>query len=506
MRDPAMAPGLIRQWRLAVLRVQLDLADRPPTVKVSLAGYPQDTARTFWTQLYPLSAFGLDVVPPTTLVVPPDLRDRVAGTLAANLQSEAALWLRLVPPYGYLGAVPWEASLVEATNLPVLRVPDRLPAASDLGRIWRAVIAVNAAPRFSRAAPNIRPHSAASYVSSLVKRLGTVVGGEVEIDVFADAGTANALRRQGLPEPWVHLHNPEHAEELSRNRSTHMPDTSTGGVRGRTYAGSVPTGRAWADWIMAGLAGRAVRALHIVLDGVLDLDRPRLTLSPDPKKPVAGSKCVFVTGEGVQRVADAIGAATLSFGSASPNPSDLAIRMIADEIGQQRSGATIYSSIAEDPKGDALAQAYAFLADRSRELPIPLHPSLFMYAQPEQVRSALRQPLPMSQSIAASPGDEVGILPGPVAHPGSEILSDLAVTYSAEASVPTWVAASDRYLNSQWAGLATSATSPAATAYSQGAYKNVQGAYEISQGAYDRGATEALGELGQIVSRHARPS
>lgn len=494
-----MAPGLIRKWRLAVLRVQLDLADRLPTVEVSLVGYPQDTARTFWTQLYPLSAFGLDVAPPTTLVVPPDLRDRVAGTLPAGLQGEAALWLRLVPPYGYLGAVPWEASLVEATNLPVLRVPDRLPAVTDLGRIWRAVIAVNAAPRFSRATPNIRPHSAASYVSSLVKRLGAAVEGEVEIDVFADAGTASALRREGLPGPWVRLHNPEHAEELSRNRSTHMPDTRTGGVRGRTNAGSPPTGRAWADWIMAGLAGQAVRALHIVLDGTLKLDRPRLTLSPDPKKPVAGSKCVFVAGEDVQRVADAIGAATLSFGSASPNISDLAIRMIADEIGQQRSGTTIYSSIAEDPKGDALAQAYAFLADRSRELPIPRHRSLFMYAQPEQVKSALRQALPVSQGITASPGDEVSSLLGPVAHTGYEVLSDLAVTYSAEASVPTWVAASDRYLSSQWAGLAKGVTAPASTAYGQGAYEN-------SQGAYERGAAEALGELGQIVSRHARPS
>jgi hypothetical protein len=469
----------MREWRLAVLRVHLDLADRSPAVEASLVGYPEPggSARTFWTRRYPLDAFGLDVAPPTALTVPVDLRDLVAATLYTDLLGESDLWLRLVPPYGYLGAVPWEASIVEATNVPVLRVPDRLPAASDLGRIWRAVIAVGASRRFSRTA---------SYVRSLIGRLVETVQGEVEIDVFADAGTAAALRRVGLGGSGIRLHNPEDAKGLSRQRSMYASEAGEARIHGTPY-GLPPTGRIWSDWIVAGLAGQAVRALHVVLDGAFEGDRPRLALSPDPNKPDAGSKYVFVTAGDVQRLADAIGAATLSFGSSWRNPSDLAIRMIADEIGQQRAGATIYSNIAQDSKGDALAWAYAFLAGHNWQRLVPHHPSLFLYAQPEYVRSAF-PPRPVRRSIGLSGGDDT--LPSLAIHPGYEVLSDLENTYAVAPAVPTWVAASDRYLGNQWAALAKSAASPVPTA-------------EI-KGAYDEGAAEALTELSQIVSRHAR--
>ena len=43
----------------------------------------------------------------------------------------------------------------------------------------------------------------------------------------------------------------------------------------------LPPGLLWRDWITAGLAGRAVRALHVIADGVFDGDRPLLAVSAD---------------------------------------------------------------------------------------------------------------------------------------------------------------------------------------------------------------------------------
>jgi hypothetical protein len=336
--------------------------------------------------------------------------------------------------------------------------------------------------------PYIRSNWAASYVRSLLGRLKATVPAQVEVDVFADAGTFAALRRRGSPGSWVHIHHPKHAEELSSSRSTRAAEFEGRSDRSAGYAGP-SSGEAWSDWIAAGLAGQAVRALHVVLDGAFDIDRPRLVMSAEPNLP-ARSKYAFVTDEDIVRLADAIGAPTLSFGSPPRNPADLATRMIADSVGQRRPGATIYSSISQDPDGDALAKAHAFLVDRSGYLPIPYDPSLFTFVQPEQIQSSLREAWPEPSNAPASAGRDP--LPPPITLPGYEAHSDLENMYIAAPAVPTWVAASDRYLGNQWAGLAKSAESPGPTAK--------------IKGAYDRGAAEALGELGSIVARHARPS
>src|SRR6185437_2292159 len=129
-----MAQRMIEDWQLAVLKVRLDLSERTPAVATELVGYPGGgSARTMFSLRHPLGAYGLVGTDLSKLQVPDDLQDAVAKALLTDLEGEAALWLRLVPPYGYLGAVPWEVALVERTNLPVLRVPDRMPGARDLG-------------------------------------------------------------------------------------------------------------------------------------------------------------------------------------------------------------------------------------------------------------------------------------------------------------------------------------------------------------------------------------
>jgi hypothetical protein len=461
-----MARQIIEQWRLAVLRVRLDLAARTPSVATEMVGYPTGSAQTMWKRRHPIEAFGLSEAPPTALTVPTDLRDAVVETLVHDLNRDAALWLRLVPPYGYLGGVPWEATLIPATGLPLLRVPDRLPAAPELGRLWRIVVAISAPPP-STWAPR--------YIRSLAKQLGETVPAKVEVHVFADANTHAALRTDALP--WVRLHDPEVAEAAFRDSTQRLTKT--------TPQPAAPVGQKWADWIIAGLGGRAVRALHVVLDGCIDVDRPLLRFSPDPVRPVSRSEASAVGAPEVLAFADKIGAAALSFGSPPGNSSDLATRMIADWAGQQRPGATIYSSIAHDRDGKALAQAHAFVIDRTGELRIPRHRSLFAYLQPEHMQASLEHTWPGLQAQGPD------VVPAPL--PGDD-LADTGVqdAYVDAETVPTWVATSDRYLTKQWAGLAKRSTSHAPTAE--------------FKGAYDTGAVEALANLRDIIKRHAGPS
>lgn len=461
-----MAEYLIETWRLSVLRVRLEVALEQPSVHSDLTVYEGDAPRRLWTRVDALEAFGLarDGVAPSRLTVPPALGEAVADGLNRRLERKAALWLRLVPPYGYLGGVPWERALVAATDLPVLRVPDRLPVATDAGRSWTVALVVNAVED---------PAWSAGHALRLAAVLRDRMSAEV--DLFADADTARLVHAAGGGPPgWLRVHDPA-AAAPARARRRAAP-------RGRTR---------WADWIVEGLGRRAVRAFHAVSPAVFDGEQPLMALPPDPGAPGGWDHCVFVTAEDVQRLADRVGAGLISFGSPPGNRSDTATRVMADALGQRRPGPTIYCDAGDDPDGEALAWAHAFAADATGETPVPRTPSLFAYLQPEHVQANLAHSWPEAAAAGppTSPVAEEAPLPaapaaGALASPDAR--ASILRTFAAEDHVPTWVAASERFVDRAVADLVTRGPAPGAG------------------GAYDAGSAQALADLRDLVARHAK--
>jgi hypothetical protein len=470
-----MAQKLIEQWQLAVLRVELDVSRREPTVAVSMSDYPDGSARTLWTRHHHPHDFGVTGEGPRSLKMPTRLRDKIVETLVFEMGRESALWLRLVAPYGYLGAVPWEAALVEMTNVPILRVPDRLPMPPVRGQIWTTAFAVDAAPESDWAAP---------YVRSLVNRLLGTVPARVEVDIFADANTTAALRGGAAPLPdQVRLHDPFDAGAAARR------GFGQSWVTGSGLSEPVSAGGRWAGWIGQGLKGRAVSALHLLLEGALDEDDPVLALSRDPTDPAPRSTAGWITPTDVLPLFDSLGAATVVFCAPDRPGSDVPVRMFADAVGQQRAATTIFSSLALDPAGDILARAEAFLADSAGEIPAPRDPSMFVYVQPEHVQDALREQVPLRPELVTAAGDDLGS--GSEAAVQYQSDATLAERFRYAETVPSWVASSDQYLGSQWADI----------------FKTAQSEIPVApaRNAYDKGAAAALADLQAIVERHARP-
>jgi hypothetical protein len=472
-----MAEMFIERWRLAVLRVRLDVSQRAPRVIAELAGYPEGTEHTLWRREYPPTAFGLlgGTAVPRTLSVPTDLRDAVARSMNEDLDREAALWLRLVPPYGYLGAVPWEEELVSGLGLPIVRVPNRLPVAADPGHVWSVAIAINAPPGSIWAA---------SYISAFLSALRSAVSAKIDVAVFADAATHKDVKahlRETAEDPEVHVHDPANAKQAYDERSARSAPQSRLQRRDiRIRSSAQRPGILWADWITAGLAGRAVRALHVVADATFDADRPLLAVSPDPRQSADRSNCAYVDPDGVAILADAVGAAAVSFGSPPDNPSDIATRVMADAVGQQRPGATLYSSLKLDSAGYALAQAHAFIANNEPgRVAIPRDPSLFAYLPPESVKDSLREPWPAEE-----------LLLGVEDRPGVSTPSPDLGTYAQADVVPTWLAASERYIDSNVARLAATSA--------------IEGEASPTRKAYESGTEDALAELRALVAKHAR--
>ncbi|MET7301666.1 hypothetical protein [Embleya sp. NPDC005575] len=482
-----MAEALIESWRLAVLRVRLDLTRSSPVAVVELVGYPAKNPTTYWHAEFDYGTFGLSegTEPPTGLKVPRDLVEAVENCLLADFEADTALWLRLVPPYGHLGGVPWEGALIPATGRPLLRVPDRLPPGSDPGRVWTVAVAVSVAPNAAWVA---------GYLSSFISCLRTSVAAEVDVHVFTDRGAEQALRAlppEGPDAPRVHLHDPGDAALLARSGPPRRHDDAD------AHPATGPP--LWGDWITAGLDGRAVRALHIVADGAFEGNRPVLSVSPDPAAPTHRSDRAYVTSDRVRRLADRVGASVLSFGSPPDNPCDSATRIMADHVGLRRAGPTFYTALPLDPAGYALARAHAFVAGAPGSVPIPRDPSLFAYLQPEFVQAALRDAWPdpdrpgqvwLSGRAAIGESATSGeILPNALGVAGGE---EITARYANAESVPMWVAASTRYIENQVASLVRTAGVPGET--------------PAAKQAYDRGVGQAIAELRALVDRRMRES
>ncbi|MCC9711838.1 hypothetical protein E4N62_45495 [Streptomyces sp. MNU76] len=162
-KDLPHRSGPSDQFGPMVLRVGLDLAPREPDVYTELVTYTRGREpRSLWHGHFGPQDFGL---PEGTglsreLRVPDSLASAVSETLGTFPFDWSALWLRLVPPYGQLGAVPWEEKLIRRIGRTLLRVPDQLPAPADSGPWQSMAIVVNAGPHASWAAEWIRSFGA----------------------------------------------------------------------------------------------------------------------------------------------------------------------------------------------------------------------------------------------------------------------------------------------------------------------------------------------------------
>lgn len=474
-----MAMINIRRWHLAVLSVALDLSQREAAVVADLLTCPDGRPQLRHRLSLPVGAYGFGpgVDPPEHSTVPPELLSLTQKFVSGEAGNESALWLRLVPPYGHLGAVPWEDVLTPATDRPVLRVPDRLPVAADPGGVWSMAVVLNAPSD---------AHWAASYVEAFVGTVRHSFTDRVKTHVFSDRTVYDELRaRLQKTDPHTLLHDPGDAVRVHRERSKRGV-TQFRGPGGK--ARRSPTPLPWADWIATGLDGEAVRALHLVAPACFDGSRPQLTVSPDPAQPVDPRACTYVAGEEIRLLADGIGASTLSLGSPPDNSSDVSTRLLADALGLERAGPTFYSDLLNDPAGDALARAYAFVAAPPGSEPIPRGPALFGYLQPEHVKDSLAQLWPdpdqpqqswlTGRAPISDSATSRALLPGALAAvPGDAV----AGRYASEDYVPGWVAATERFMESKAAELLTAAGVPGET--------------PALKQAYDQGVARAMGEL-----------
>lgn len=176
-----MAEKLKRTYGLTALEVMLDADRAQPHVAVALANWAGGQRTELLREHVRLAEFGSASSTsdaPWSIAAPPNLIDRLAPPMFDLFEDGPPdpLWLHLVKPYGYLGAVPWEQALVAAIESAVVRLPDVLPQPKLVRPSPRVAICLNPGPPSA--------DGGAQLLQEVVTALDGALGQPATVDVF----------------------------------------------------------------------------------------------------------------------------------------------------------------------------------------------------------------------------------------------------------------------------------------------------------------------------------
>lgn len=361
------------------------------------------------------------------------------------------LWLHLVKPYGFLGALDWEAALVPALGRPLLRLPDFL----EPPRENREVLDVALCCSEPVSEPQLDSPTLLANIAQAV--LAGSRRPRTSIHLFADQMHFDALRQRFANEPRVAVHDPETA----RRHGTQQ--RGTGDTR-KLPAEPSSLRNPWLLWMRDSMRGRSLDAVHFVVHGFLADERPALALAESPLSNRDRRDARYVGASELASFLTQTGAWSTVFSSPPANYADGGLRLLADTLAQSRPGPLLYHAMQPgqpwQPLQD-LQALYGFLYAPEPE-PVPPQAHWFAYCQPAIVqghvpRQAARRGLPVLDANArlftsgavSYRSQGTSHLPPKVSDSGTSPkhpASDAADAAEGPAEAPSWVSAAQRYV------------------------------------------------------------
>ncbi|MGH8903428.1 MAG: hypothetical protein ACRDYA_17590 [Egibacteraceae bacterium] len=446
-----MADRIKRHYDLTTLKLSLHAEAPLPAVHVEFEVTTHHVPETVVSWRVPVEELGL----PASLegglpmddrfALPEEMVAELRWHLHEELDPERPLWLHLVKPYGFLGAVPWEALLQLHLDVPILRLPDFIvePVRS------RNSIDVLLCAADSSA----EPIDLAAQVEFLAGRIAESLTLPTTVHVFTDSAVyAELLGREWQPRSGgtVLLYEPAY-EPAGGAWQPADPDDNL-------------LAQEWLRWMRDELP-TSVDVAHFVVPGHVALGQGAFVL---PAMSAWTDRSLDVVGAAaLNRFTTQIGAWSVAFTCPRGQSSAIGLRLIADALAQVRPGPVLYHDLAADRDAEALMSSYVFLyADHPA--PPPRSTSVFLYCQPFQVSTEPRKrDLLTAKALLGPPSG---------AAPSSRVRDLLA----AETSTPAWIAASQRYVEQcevrlqQWAA-------PGAVAPPEPTVAGVEKALELIQ-------------------------
>lgn len=345
-------------------------------------------------------------IPNATLCLPPEITRDLQRLLPTLLSEGDHLWVDIAEPVGYLPLIAWEKLLQPMANVPVLRLSPHPIQALGSNQELSVVIACS----FS----SIRALPKVSELRVLLENIKAALPPRSTIHVFADSAS-----RQRFEEALV----PAEAIADSRRVIVHpIPDVDpNSGELSLSADGVSVREHPWIMWMESVLGGEAVDIIHWISQGALFADGARLVVTRSPR-PAEESEEVEESspsrfrrkkhGRAVRYLnAQSMAAAATGFGAWSmvltipprgprSDKSQMALRLLADQLSRLRPGVVALHDLAEDPKASAISETYKFLSGSNPEY-ASVSQGVAVYCHPNRASSSSEAPL-LSESAVVS--------------------------------------------------------------------------------------------------------
>lgn len=446
-----MAEMIATTHGLTTLRVGVRPHGTRMAAAAELVSYAQGSAELLHTWWLSSTELALPTRMPAhwspTSQLPPDFVGELGYRLERlGLASGLPLWLHLVKPYGFLGAVDWEGALAGALQRPLLRLPDFLERPRENRAVLDVALVCSEPVSEARLDPPQLLVDIAQAVLHGSRRERTT------IHLFADEQYFHTLKGRFANEPRVAVHDPAGARAH--------------GIQERGRVGGSELGdlhSPWLLWIRDSMQGRSLDTVHFVAHGFLADQRPAVALAESPLSNRDRGDARYVGVGELAAFLTQTGAWSAMFSSPPGNYSEAGLRLLADTLAQTRPGPVLYhrlkTGLGPDPQLQAL---YGFLYAPNPS-PVPAQRDWFAYCQPSIVENldlASPQRLAVtaldvnaglfeSAAVPLSPpltrGTRRGGSRGDAASRGQPPAA-ATPTPVAESNLPSWVSAAQRYV------------------------------------------------------------
>lgn len=329
------------------------------------------------------------------------------------------LWLDLVRPRGYLGALDWEGLLGRTLSRPVLRL-SRLTEAPRENRDTLE-IAICCDPAFEAS-----PDAAARMVRRIIRAALGVARPAIRVHVFGTQALGEALAAAPVADARVLVHDPRDAPSFAEVAAPEGPGPLS----------------PWFAWVSKATAERGLDAIHIIAPAAGDDDRPVALLSTSLHGTAAPGRSAVGPTEivGLQSSLGAWAAIV------SPPPDAhcvAACRYLADGISQVHPGPVLFCDL-----GGAFAdigRLYGFLFAPAPAIapPVGRH---FFHVSPGAIVDVSDKPLRrLVEAVRNAAVPKLAALP--LAPRAIDLAQRLhAPTTNVLPDLPRWVSSAERYV------------------------------------------------------------
>lgn len=289
--------------------------------------------------------------------IPSCVMEDVAYRLAlAGAQDGDPLWLRLVRPYGWLGAAPWERRLTDALRRPLLRLPDFPDRPLERADVQIHVVVIDPPPDAQEPVVRQKVEAIVRYILQGSGRSKT------DVHVFTSSR-------------WWPILKDTHGTGVS----VHEPPAAPPQQRPMGW-GVEP----WVEWIAEATEHRGLDALHLLARARSSDTGAQLFISPSPYAH-AGLLPDTTVGVGAfDLLMNRAGVWAVTFVPAT-GMDRVPLAVFADALAKRRPGAVLYFPL--ETNDQAYGDAYKLLF-KGRPCPAPLLRDGLLYCHPSFVSSS----------------------------------------------------------------------------------------------------------------------